>query len=111
MVRSVKSNTISESIKMNSLARRVFLFLIAVLFASFTCNARAAQEMIGARVLLLGDNGHHHPADFFKAIQAPLRRNGIDVTYTESLADLNAAKLAGYDCLMIFANWTQIEPE
>jgi putative membrane-bound dehydrogenase-like protein len=31
--------------------------------------------------------------------------------YTDSLDDLNSAKLAGYDCLVIYANWEKISPE
>lgn len=61
-------------------------------------------------MLFLGDNGHHRPADRFKQIQPVLAGKGIDLTYTESLADLNEFKLAGYDSLAIFANHTQISP-
>ena len=63
------------------------------------------------RVLFLGDNGHHRPADRFKQLQPALSSRGIELTYTESLDDLNAAKLARYDALLIFANHTRISPE
>ncbi|HEX7861411.1 MAG TPA: PVC-type heme-binding CxxCH protein [Verrucomicrobiae bacterium] len=63
------------------------------------------------RVLFLGDNGHHRPQERFRQIQPVLRDRKIDVTYTESLEDLNRWKLAGYDALAIFANHTRISPE
>src|SRR4051812_43655766 len=96
---------------MNSLARRVLLFSVFAFVFGFVSVARAAQEVGTIRVLLLGDNGHHRPADFYKAVEPTLRRKNIEVDYTEQLEDLNAAKLSGYDCLMIFANWTKIAPE
>jgi hypothetical protein len=113
MVRGVKSGTIFPINHMNSLARRVFLFLALALVGGF-CGAvstRAAQEAGVIRVLLLGDNGHHKPADFFKTIGPALGRKGVEVEYTDRLEDLNSAKLSGFDCLMIFANWTRIAPE
>src|SRR5262245_34643727 len=62
------------------------------------------------RVLFLGDNGHHRPADRFQQLQPVLARRGIDCTYTEALEDLNPAKLAGFDCVVIYANHTRIAP-
>src|SRR4051812_9181819 len=92
---------------MNTLLCRAAL-LAWVLFG---LDARGAQETGTLRVLLLGDTGHHKPADFYKAIEPALRKANIEVAYTEALADLNPSKMAGYDCLMIFANWTRIEPD
>src|SRR6188474_1224245 len=71
-------------------------------------SVRAASTL---RVLFLGDTGHHRPADRFKQLQPVLARKGIELEYTENLDDLNPAKLAGYDVLAIFANWTHIAPE
>ena len=36
---------------------------------------------------------------------------GIDVAYTDDLADLNSANLARYDCLIIYANHDAIAPD
>src|SRR6185503_4735101 len=58
----------------------------------------------GLRVLFLGDRGHHRPADRFKQIQPVLANNAIELVYTDDLADLNAGKLAGFDCLIVYAN-------
>lgn len=63
------------------------------------------------RVLFLGDNGHHRPAERFKQLQPILAKQGIELVYTDKLEDLNSAKLAGYDALAIFANPTRIAPQ
>ncbi len=86
-------------------------FILSVLLGLLSLPLQAAQEVGTTRVLLLGDTGHHKPADFYKVVQPALRKKNIEVTYTESLNDLNPVKLSGFDCLMIFANWTKIESE
>jgi uncharacterized protein len=91
----------------NSSLRRL---LVAALFVFTLFSSQAAHESGVLRVLLLGDTGHHKPADFYKTIDPAMRAKGIDLVYTDSLDDLNPSKLAGYDCLMIFANWTRIAP-
>lgn len=62
-------------------------------------------------LLFLGDNGHHRPADRFRQIEPVLARRQIRLTYTDRLEDLDSAKLAGYDGLVIYANATEISPE
>ena len=64
-----------------------------------------AQGPLPLRVLFLGDDGHHRPADRFKQLEPVLAGQHIELDYTDSLADLSQAKLAGYDCLLIYANW------
>src|SRR5262245_54993619 len=90
-------------------------FVGAALFCACLSNvpsAPAAEETSTAlRVLFLGDTGHHRPADRFKQLEPMLRKHRIELDYTESLEDLSPAKLSGYDCLMIFANWTKIAPD
>lgn len=61
------------------------------------------------KVLFLGDQGHHRPADRAAQITPVLAGRGIDVTYTEKLGDLNPATLC-YDALLIYANTTEISP-
>ena len=70
-----------------------------------------AAESSALRVLFLGDNGHHKPADRFKQLQPVLAKQGIELVYTDQMDDVNRAKLAGFDCLAIFANTTRISPE
>ncbi len=63
------------------------------------------------KVLFLGDQGHHRPADRAAQITPVLAGRGIDVTYTEKLGDLNPQNLARYDALLIYANITEISPD
>jgi hypothetical protein len=72
--------------------RLLSLFLLGLMLQS----ASAATTEL--RVLFLGDNGHHRPADRFKQIQPVLANKGIEAVYTQDLADLNAARFAGFDC-------------
>jgi putative membrane-bound dehydrogenase-like protein len=68
------------------------------------------QNQKGIRILFLGDQGHHRPVDRFKQLEPALAAAHIRYTYTETLDDLNPEKLAGYDCIAIYANHTKISP-
>jgi putative membrane-bound dehydrogenase-like protein len=61
-----------------------------------------AQEPAKLSVLLLGDKGHHRPADFAKVLTPVFAKVGIDVTYTDKVEDLTAENLAKYDAVAIF---------
>ena len=63
------------------------------------------------KVLFLGDKGHHVPLERARQIYSVLGRRGIDLTYTDDLADLNPETLGRYDGLLIYANWTTIAPD
>ena len=63
------------------------------------------------KVLFLGDQGHHRPADRAAQLTPVLAGRGIDVTYTEKLADLNPQNLARYDALLVYANIDEIGPD
>lgn len=78
---------------------------VAVWLLAFTASAAPLH------VLFLGDSGIHHPADRFKQLEPALSPRDIELTYTESLDDLNPEKLAHYDALLIYANHTRISPE
>src|SRR6185436_2444778 len=73
-------------------------------------TSHAADRPGELRVLFLGDSGHHKPADRFKQLQPALMKQGIELVYTENVEDLNPARLAGVDCLVIYANTTSISP-
>ncbi len=75
------------------------------------CHGGARIPTPPIKVLFLGDQGHHHPADRAAQITPVLAGRGIDVTYTEKLDDLNPATLARYDALLVYANITGSEPE
>ena len=81
---------------------------IAVTIATMTSAVSAAEAPI--RVLFLGDQGHHKPAERFAQLQPVLAGRGIELVYTENLADLDPAVLAGYDALAVFANIESIAP-
>ncbi len=63
------------------------------------------------KVLFLGDQGHHRPADRAAQISPVLAGRGIVVTYTEDLGQLNLETLRAYDALAVYANTTKISPE
>ena len=91
--------------------RRAVWLIFFTCFLGLATAPGATTGNATVRVLFLGDNGHHRPADRFKQLQPILAKSGIELEYTDKLQDLNAAKLAGYDVLAIYANWTRIEPE
>jgi putative membrane-bound dehydrogenase-like protein len=77
------------------------------------CGARtgAAAGEGQLQLLFLGDQGHHEPAKRFAWIQPCLAAAGIAATYSESLDDLQAATLARYDVLMVYANIATASPQ
>src|SRR5258708_27490762 len=63
-------------------------------------------------VFSLGPNGTPHvAARYAPMLRDALAPDGIDVVYTAAPNDLNAATLAKYDALLIYANHTTITPE
>jgi putative membrane-bound dehydrogenase-like protein len=81
--------------------------LLAVL-ALAAPAAPAAEPPL--RVLFLGDQGHHRPADRFAQLEPVMRQRGIELVYTENLADLEPAKLAAYDAVAVYANIDTLPP-
>ena len=90
---------------LRSLTRALLGLVVLVVFAA---GAGAAEARL--RLLFLGDQGHHRPAERFRQLAPVLKKRGIDLVYTEDLADLNARTLAGYDGLIVYANQTRITP-
>src|SRR6266571_9073651 len=98
--------------KIDTLFVSVGAALLCAWFSNVSPAVAEAEEAASLlRVLFLGDTGHHRPADRFKQVEPVLRRHRIELDYTESLDDLSPEKLAGYDCLVISANWTKISPD
>ena len=62
------------------------------------------------KLLFLGDEGHHRPAERFAQLAPVLAARGIELVYTSSLADLSGSRLAGYQGLVIYANHPRITP-
>jgi putative membrane-bound dehydrogenase-like protein len=71
-------------------------------------SAAAADQPI--RVLFLGDQGHHRPAERFAQLQPALAPRGVELVYTERLEDLSPQGLAGYDVLAVYANVGTLSP-
>src|SRR5215218_8280150 len=82
---------------------------LLVLFAAATSHVSA--DAARTKILFLGDNGHHKPAERFAQIEPLLKQRGIDVTYTDKMSDLNAATLKAYDGLLIYSNESVLAPE
>ena len=62
------------------------------------------------KVLFLGDRGHHQPAERFAQLEPVLGPRGIELVYTENLADLDPAKLAAFDAVAVYANVDTLPP-
>ena len=83
---------------------------LALVLGLLAASAQA-EEVRPIKILFLGDNGHHRPADRFRQLQPVFAKRGIDLTYTEKMEALNPKMLSAYDGLMIYANTTKISPE
>ncbi len=86
----------------------VFALLLAPLGLT---AAEPKPDAAPLSVLFLGDKGHHRPADRAAQLIPVMFDRGINVTYTEKLADLNPDTLKKYDALIVYANIDAIAPE
>jgi putative membrane-bound dehydrogenase-like protein len=83
------------------------IFCLGLLFTPLVADEPAKP----LKILFLGDNGHHRPADRFRQLQPVLEKRGIELTYTDKVEVLDPKVLAGYDGLVIYANTVRISPE
>ncbi len=83
--------------------RALFLALLTL----GVCSTAAAEPL---KLLFLGDQGPHRPADRFRQLQPILSERGIELEYTDRVELLSDSGLAPYDGLVIFANTTEITP-
>jgi putative membrane-bound dehydrogenase-like protein len=90
------------------MTRASILAIALALLLALGVRAEGAKPI---RVLFLGDNGHHRPAERFRQLQPVLAKRGIDLTYTDRVDALNPKVLASYDGLIVYANTTKIAPE
>jgi putative membrane-bound dehydrogenase-like protein len=81
---------------------------VAALFLLNSQEPLFGKDARPIKILFLGDNGHHQPVERFRQLQPVLAARGIDVSYTDQMAALNANTLAGYDGLIVYANITRI---
>ena len=69
----------------------------------------AADESL--RLLFLGDNGHHRPAERFAQLAPVMEQRNIALKYTDEPKALNAETLSQFDGLIVYANHESITPE
>jgi uncharacterized protein len=91
----------------------VLIGLAGVAACVTTQTTTSRQEAVAAKprrleIFFLGDNGHHRPIERVPAAMAALGNKGINFTYSDELADLNAANLAKFDAVLLYANWDTI---
>ena len=87
------------------------IVLIAYRLSPAAEPAATSPDAPRISVLFLGDAGHHRPAERARQLVPILADRGIDVTYSESVDDLNSEKLKRYDALAVYANIERISPE
>jgi putative membrane-bound dehydrogenase-like protein len=85
-------------------------FVLALAFCLAPSLLLAGESSAPLKVLFLGDNGHHRPADRAAQIIPVMAGRGIDITYTENPSELNPETLARYDALIVYANIDAIAP-
>lgn len=87
------------------------LAIILVSVLSFRGKFTSDSAPHRLEILLLGHNSKHHDSEkFAEVISQAFFKDGINISYTTDLNDLNDANLAKYDGLMIYANYDTITP-
>jgi uncharacterized protein len=81
---------------------------LCVVFVGIASSPLAAAEPAPIKILFLGDNGHHRPAERFRQLEPVFAKRGITLTYADKADVLNSNTLAAYDGLLIYANTTRI---
>jgi uncharacterized protein len=85
--------------------------LVIALTAVLAASPATGKEPAKLSVLMLGDDGHHRPADLAKLITPILAKNGIDITYTEDVETLTPERLAKCDALLIYRDHGDLPPK
>ncbi len=83
--------------------------ILAAVLMVCLCFAQASSAAESLSILFLGDRGQHQPSERALQLIPVMKMYGIDITYTENLNDLNAATLARFDGLIIYADQDKIE--
>ncbi len=84
--------------------------ILTFLLTLISTSIGAAQEPT-VKILFLGDNAGHRPAERFQQIKSVLAKRGIDAVYTDKADALSPKVLAGFDGLVIYANIVKITPD
>ena len=68
--------------------RRLQIFILFAAGCFLLSHVRAAAAPL--KVLMLGDDGHHRPAELFKVLGPALFDRSIQLTYTDRVEDLKS---------------------
>jgi putative membrane-bound dehydrogenase-like protein len=93
--------------------KKYFALLALILVSVFSFKSKFTADSAPHRleILLLGHNSKHHNSEkFAEVVSQAFFKDGINISYTTDLNDLNEANLAKYDGLMIYANHDTISP-
>ncbi len=101
----------SVVLKMLSQTLAKFLTVAAVAAAGFLFALPSAIAADPIKIVFLGDQGHHRPADFAGRITPALKANGVDIEYTEDMNVLSDERLRNFDGLLVYANIDQISKD
>ncbi len=89
------------------------LLVIALLTACTSVKTEEVAETKPRRIemLFLGHaQEHHNSRAYFPMLASALTKDGINISYTEDVNDLNANNLSRYDGLIVYANHESINP-
>lgn len=86
------------------------LNIMLLLFLVAACSPDSREVNDGQRkgrlkVMFLGDDQGHRPAERLRDVARPMLNRGIELFYTSDPGDLNLENLQRYDALLLFANY------
>jgi putative membrane-bound dehydrogenase-like protein len=89
------------------------LGILAVAIGGAQTSRQPLTEARHVEILFLGaptaNHPGHDPIERYRILKKALGVDGIDLTYTEDLADLKSEVLDRYDGVMLYGNWKQNE--
>ena len=92
-----------------SFSRTVNRLAASVALGVVVASSSFAQPVL--KVLFLGDNGLHKPAERLRPFAPAMMNRGIQVVYTEDASALTLENLKRYDAVLVYANIDTIAPE
>ena len=96
--------------------RLLFAFIIPLLFLA-GCKSDVKKEVADdeprrLELLFLGhEHEHHNSRMYYPILASALTKDGINITYTEDVNDLNTDNLNLYDGVIIYANHEDRQPD
>jgi putative membrane-bound dehydrogenase-like protein len=84
--------------------RKSLWALAAICFAPVLLPAITYSAEPVLKILFLGDNGLHKPAERLRPFAPAMMNRGIQIVYTEDLGAITVENLKRYDAVLIYAN-------